>query len=186
MYILLPTALMKRLLHPLTVLLVMFCFVLSAHAAPFQTAPLPLRGEATYTYWGFTVYKARLFVPADIVDVQQSLGKTPLRLELTYARDLKREDFIESGAVFMKDNKEIPFQTVSQQNEQMNALYQNVKEGDTYAIEFLPGKGTTLYYNGEPQGMVPGDAFAASFLGIWLSRYSLKQSFTEELLGLDS
>lgn len=186
MYIPLPSANMKRFFYTVVSLFVAVCFIHGAHAAPFQTAPLPLRGEATYTYWGFTVYKARLYVPAEIMDVQESLGKTPLRLELTYARDLKREDFIESGAVFMKDNKEIPFQTVSQQNEQMNELYQNVKEGDTYAIEFLPGKGTTLYYNGEPKGMVPGDAFAASFLGIWLSRYSLKQSFTEELLGMDS
>jgi hypothetical protein len=178
---------MKNLLQSKLIVsfLLFFLLINLSFAENFRTNDLPLRGEATYTYWGFTVYHAKVFVPSEVKDVQANLGKTPLRLELTYKRDLKREDFIESGGAFMKDNEEIPYQKVSVQNEQMNALYQNVKEGDTYAIEFIPEIGTTLYYNGEKKGVVTGSDFAASFLGIWLSRYSLKRSFTNEILGIN-
>ena len=153
-----------------------------SHAQSFLTNNLPQRNEATYRYWGFKVYNARLFVDTSVTDVKESLGKVPMRLELTYTRDLKRTDFIESGEAFMKDNEDVPFEKVKLLNDQMNALYQDVKDGETYAIEYVPGTGTTLYLNGNKKGTVPGELFAASFLGIWLSKYSLSDSFTDKLV----
>ena len=154
----------------------------------FHTNNLPLRGTATYSYYMFTVYHAKLFCPSEVKDVKNTLGKIPLRLELTYTRELKKKDFIESGASFMKDNEDIPFDTVQAANDRMNALYDDVKPGDTYAIEYLPSGAenqegeTNLYLNGKFKGTVPGEKFGASFLGIWLSKYSLKESFTDELV----
>jgi hypothetical protein len=128
---------------------------------------LTLIGTTTFRYFGFKVYDAKVFAPSGTANVLDVLGKAPVRLELKYARDLTAKDFIESGEAYMKDNDQIPFESIKQFSDQMNKLYQDVKEGDVYQIYFEPGQGVQLFLNDVPKGQVKNDTFAVAYLNIW-------------------
>ena len=128
---------------------------------------LTLIGTTTFRYFGFKVYDAKVFAPAGTKNISEILGKAPVRLELKYARELTAKDFIESGEAYMKDNEQIPFESIKQFSDQMNKLYQDVKEGDVYQIYFEPGQGVQLFLNDVPKGQVKNDTFAIAYLNIW-------------------
>ena len=46
------------------------------------------------------------------------------------------------------------FQRLKPKIDEFNALYRDVKTGDRYALTYVPGKGTTLLWNGQPLGTV--------------------------------
>jgi hypothetical protein len=124
-------------------------------------------GTATFRYFGFKVYDAKVFAPAGTKNISDVLGKVPVKLELKYARELTARDFIESGEAYMKDNGQIPFESIKQFSDQMNKLYQDVEEGDVYQIYFEPGQGVQLFLNDIPKGQVKNDTFATAYLNIW-------------------
>ena len=146
------------------------------------TDTLSLRGTAMYTYYSFEVYTGYLYTEPNEVKIYEKLGDIPLRLELKYHRDLSAQDFIESGESFMKDNPEIAFESIKKERDQINSMYKDIKEGDVYRIDYTLEEGISLYLNGQKQGSIHGKQFAKSYLGIWLSKYSLSRSFTEKLL----
>ena len=64
----------------------------------------------------------------------------------------------------------------------MNGLYQDVEPGDRYALTYIPGVGTELSLNGEPQGLVEGREFSAALFGIWIGGTAMDEVLREELL----
>jgi Chalcone isomerase-like len=57
-------------------------------------------------------------------------------------------------------------------------------KGDTFAMDFVPGKGTTFYIAGQPQGAPVGDAeFFAMVLGIWVGDSPADPLLRDALLG---
>ena len=156
-------------------------FLLQSHTTYAEdNTQLPFRGSAVYRYWMIKVYTGKLYAQPG-VNIKETLGTVPLVFELNYARDISRKDFIESGDAFLKKNPGVNMQDIDSSLKKMNELYHDVKEGDTYKLVFIPGKGISLYLNGQLKGIVPGDAFAKAYLGIWLSEYSLSSSFTDEI-----
>ncbi len=143
--------------------------LLSSYLLTFEalSEPLSLMGSTTFRYYGFKVYDAKVYAPPGTKNVSEILGKAPVRLELRYARALSSKDFIRSGEAYMKDNAQIPFESVKEYSDQMNKLYQDVNEGDVYQIYFEPGQGVQLFLNGTPKGQVKNDRFAIAYLNIW-------------------
>ncbi|MDD1633559.1 MAG: chalcone isomerase family protein, partial [Methylococcaceae bacterium] len=64
-----------------------------------------------------------------------------------------------------------------------NRLYRDVKEGDRYALDYAPGKGTTLSLNGSPLGTIEGADFAAAYYAIWLGAKPISDTMRDELTG---
>ena len=64
----------------------------------------------------------------------------------------------------------------------INAIYQDVKPGDRYALTYLPGRGTELALNGTPLTVIEGADFAAAYFGIWLGRDSIDDRLKRDLL----
>ena len=142
---------------------------------------LSLRGLAPFRYFGFRVYTAALYLPDEVKDVGSSLGLVPLRLEIHYYREFAAKDFRESGEEVLGKNPEVSIEKFRAELDEINSFYRPVVVGDSYALTFLPDRGLTLLLNDLPLGTVRGNDFARAYLGIWLSRYSLSSSFTEEL-----
>ena len=56
--------------------------------------------------------------------------------------------------------------------------------GDTFAMEFVPAKGTTFFIQGQPQGAPVGDAeYFGMVLRIWLGPVPVDHQLKEALLG---
>lgn len=142
---------------------------------------LPLRGIAKLRYWGFSVYVSSLHV-AKGVDVKNKLGQEKMAFTLHYLRDFGPEDFKKSGLEVMRTNPSFNEQKLSQEIAQMNALYVPIKVGDEYQLTFAQEEGLCLAKNKTRLGCVNNAEFAKYYLGIWLSAYSLKESFTDAMV----
>jgi len=142
---------------------------------------LPLRGLARFNYYIFRVYDGALYYPAGLRNL--SLGDTVLRLELRYLRSISRDDLIQPSREYLKEH--IPdniFSNIQDRVEEINKFYQPVEEGDKYALEFIPGQGTSLYFNGDKKVTIPGDDFAKAYFGIWLAKDTAAQKFRKKII----
>jgi len=145
---------------------------------------LPLRGTGRLVWMRVvTIYDAALYLPADVPG-KDVLRDVPKRLELRYHISIKGEKFGESAVPFLEKN--VPREELARLKprlEQLNGLYRDVKEGDRYALTYVPGKGTALSLNGEPLGTIEGADFAAAYFTIWLGAKPISDTMRDDLIG---
>jgi hypothetical protein len=145
---------------------------------------LPLRGVGRLVWMRMvTVYDAALYLPAEVPGTD-ALKAIPKRLELRYHISIKGGKFGESAEPFLEKN--VPKEVLGRlmpRIEQLNRLYRDVNEGDRYALDYTPGKGTTLSLNGSPLGVVEGADFAAAYFAIWLGAKPISDTMRDELMG---
>ncbi len=143
---------------------------------------LTLRGISLFTYWGFRVYTGAFYAPPEVRTVNQALSDVPKYLVLHYHRGLEAQNFVDNSEYILKQNPDINMQELRPELQKLYKSYGDVKEGDKYALQYIPGQGTTLTLNGKPQGSFPGTDFQKAYFGIWLSNYSVGKDFTRKLL----
>jgi hypothetical protein len=150
---------------------------------PPAATPLPALktvGTGQYRYLFWDLYQARLASEdGRFVSYQQS---RPLLLELTYQRDIKRDDFIEATL----DQWQHLHGTVSASQQAwaqaLKSIWQDVKKGDRLAC-LLREDGTTAFFlNDQPIGGIEDVQFAGQFLDIWLSVRSSAPKLRRQLL----
>ena len=146
---------------------------------------LPLRGTGRLVWMRMvTVYDAALYLPGDVVG-KDALKDVPKRLELRYHISIKGPKFGEAAGPYLEKN--VPQEELARLKsriEQLDRLYKDVKEGDRYALTYVPGKGTTLSLNGTPLGTIEGADFAAAYYAIWLGAKPISDTLRDELAGL--
>ena len=147
--------------------------------------PLTLSGTGIASYRIiFTVYAAALYLPDGITSDAVLAGQTPRRLEIEYFHNISAEDIILAANTKLAEQStpEVLAEVQASVNE-FHALFQSVSDGDRYRMDYIPGVGTQLSFNGEPVGTVAGDDFAAAYFGIWLdNRSPLSDQLRTDLL----
>lgn len=146
---------------------------------------LQLQGADLLRIWGFKVYVASCYLPTATTPKTALDAKTSRVLELQYFRDIAKEDFIKAADSYLKKNPDNDLASLQDRLDQLNAWYRPVKAGDVYRLEYASERGTTLIYNGQPLGTIPGSDFAEAYFGIWLSEYCLNDELRQSLLGMD-
>lgn len=145
--------------------------------------PLNLRGAAVLTYLSFIkAYAGALYLPAAAGD--WDAPDVPRRLELSYYRAIKAEDFDRATRKKMADNVDAAgYAALKARLDQFCALYRDVSPGDRYALNYVPGRGTELALNGSALGVIEGADFAAAVFAIWLGSDPIDADFRNALLG---
>jgi hypothetical protein len=131
----------------------------------------------------FKGYVAALYL-GEGVRPAEVLEDVPRRLEIEYFWAIKAPGFAEATDRGIAAN--VPPETVERLRPRiarLNALYEDVKPGDRYALTYLPGVGTELALNGRPLGTIGGTDFAAAVFAIWLGPNPLDASLKAQLLG---
>ena len=159
--------------------------------APTQTVqgtPLVLQGAGTRYRAIFKVYDMALYLPRKVLTAEEVLATTgPMRLQFVAQRDIPGTDL---GLSFIKglSSNATPDQ-VRRHTPASNRLVEifsgraKLASGDTFAMEFVPGKGTTFFIQGQPQGAPVGDAeYFGMVLRIWLGRSPVDASLKDALL----
>ena len=146
---------------------------------------LKLRGAGMLRVMAFAkVYVSALYLPEDCAS-KMVLSDVPKRLEVEYMRSIEGSDF---GLVTNKKISENvdpqTYMRLRPRIEYHNSLYQDVQPGDRYSLTYIPGKGTELALNGEPQGVIEGADFAAAVFSIWLGHKPISESLKKDLLHL--
>lgn len=114
------------------------------------------------------------------------LGDVPKRLEITYFWNLDGDDIAKAGDEILAQNVDAETRaTLRPRLDEINALYEDVKPGDRYALTYLPGVGTELSLNGQRKGVIPGADFADAYFRIWLGEQPIDTAFRDQLLTCD-
>lgn len=139
-----------------------------------------LLGEGRLTWFGFHVYDARLYAPANFDPVDATAR--PFVLELTYARRLSGRSIAEASRDEMR---RLGFGDEAQHGRwlaQMQRLFPDVEPGRRIAGVNRPGGGARFYVDGSFAGSIDEPEFARAFFAIWLDPRSRAPRLRESLL----
>lgn len=160
-------------------------------ALEVQGARLQLNGAGTRYKAFFKVYDMALYTSKKVSSPAELLALPgPKRLQFTALRELPGTDL---GRLFLKgmgDNS-------SKEQVQRHALSSarlievfsgrsKMLPGESFAMEYVPGKGTTFYILGKAQGAPVGDdEFFQMVMKIWVGDSPADSQLRDALLGLD-
>lgn len=188
---------MNRISGPLAGLAI--AFVLALAAAPAGSAVIEevefvdtrTDGGTDLVLSGVALLRYRVIFKGYVGALYLAPGETPgrlfedvpKRLELEYFWSIDRDAIADAGTELLKQNTSAAtFATLEPRLSNLNALYQDVKPGDRYALTYLPGVGMELAKNDRRLGVVPGADFAAAYFAIWLGENPLDEGFRDALL----
>lgn len=132
------------------------------------------RGQAYYAGL-FHIYDAALYTRGT------AANEAPRCLSLTYHVPLSRDKLILAAEKTLRRQGVDPNQLQPQLG-QLHDHFRDVAEGDSYTLCQLMPDTIQLYYNGREQVSLSGEAFAHSYLGIWLGENSISSSLRAALL----
>jgi Chalcone isomerase-like len=172
---------------------------LAASAAPTSTrfepaaqlggTKLQLNGAGTRFKAIFKVYDMALYTPNKVTTPQELLALPgPKRLQFAALRELSGTDL---GRLFVKGMSDnAPREVVLRHTVSATRLIEifsgraKLNPGDSFAMDYVPGKGTQFYIQGQAQGEPVGDAeFFNLVLGIWFGPSPADRALAEALLG---
>jgi hypothetical protein len=162
----------------------LFCMPSQATPLPHELIPvLPvatLSGQAKLRFWGFEVYQARLWVAPGFLET--AFEQTAFALELTYLRDFRGEDIAKRSIAEMRRQTPMPLAQEAAWEDQMRALFPDVKTGERITGVHRPATGAVFWHNERLLGEVRDPAFAKQFFGIWLSAQTSEPQLRRALL----
>lgn len=160
-------------------------------AMEVQGTKLQLNGAGTRYKAIFKVYDMALYTTRKVSSPAELLALPgPKRLQFTALRELPGTDL---GRLFLKGMGENSPKEQVQRHALSSARLIEVFSGrskmlpgESFAMEFVPGKGTTFYILGKPQGAPVGDdEFFQLVMKIWVGDSPADSQLRDALLGLD-
>jgi hypothetical protein len=126
-----------------------------------------LAGSKLFTYWGFEVYDASLWVtpgfqPADY-------ERHVFALELRYRRAFTNQDISARSIEEMRRLGNPPPAQLQTWEQQLRGAFPDVRRGDRIAGINQPGDGIVFMTIGKQTGAIRDPEFARLFFGTWLS-----------------
>lgn len=148
--------------------------------------------EATWTLSGADLYKykglIRLYSTAlyvqDSSHLQRLEDEVPKRLVIRYFRDIPGSRIIENGNLQLRKNVTAEELSALQDRvDRINNCYGDVAKDDEYILQYIPGKGTELWFNGGLKDTVPGEDFGRMYFRIWLGKDPVSKGVRDRLMG---
>lgn len=151
---------------------------------------LNLNGKGTRYKAVFKVYDMGMYTSTKVSTVEQALASPgPKRLQFTALRELPGTDL---GLLFLRGMKEnsppdLNLKHTASANRLVEIFSGRAKmmPGESFAMEFVPGKGVTFFIMDKAQGAPLGDAeFFGMVLRIWLGPVPADFMLKDALLGI--
>lgn len=127
-----------------------------------------LVGEHKFTYWGFEVYHASLWTGANALSPTQWHTQR-LALELRYLRDFAGKDIAQRSVDEMHAQSPLPSDKAQSWLKQLNAIFPNIKKGDSLTGIYLPEQGAQFLHDNTSVGEIKDAELAQRFFAIWLA-----------------
>ena len=188
--------------HRLTLITTLALLVAAAYAAPtathfepvvqLQGTRLQLNGAGTRFRTIFKVYDMALYTTRKVATPEELLALPgPKKLQFTALRELPGTDL---GRLFVKGMSENATREQATRHTlsttrliEVFSGKSKLLPGDSFAMEFTPGKGTQFVIQGQPQGEPVGDAeFFNMVLGIWFGASPADRPLKDALLGQEA
>jgi len=152
-------------------------------ASVLHASPLPhlsnfeAVGSGTMRFLGLRLYDATLWSPGGVWSASQ-----PYALELVYARSFDGAAIAQRSIDEIAKLRPFPAPTLARWEQQMRALFPDVKDGDRLTGVRTPGAGVSFYSGTRKLGQINDEAFADAFFGIWLSPATRAPNLRAQLL----
>lgn len=130
---------------------------------------LVLNGTGIRKKFGFKVYVAGLYLKAKTTDSQQIINADePMAITMTWKRTApvnKVTDIFSNGFKYGAGSNHDALK--GDIDKFLNTIVKAEKK-DIWKYIYIPGKGTTLYYNGQPTTTIAGLEFKKALFAVWL------------------
>ncbi len=133
----------------------------------------------------FKLYDANLYTDAGkVADIDKLFnGENTVLLKFSYLRKINKSIILESSEKILANSMTpVELASIKKRVDRINAAYRTVTRGDRSALSYVPGKGTTLWINGERKITIEGDDFARLYFRIWLGERPISKQMRDELL----
>lgn len=155
---------------------------------PLSGTELLLNGAGVRSTPVSDIYVGALYVPkrhtslAGVVD-----SGAPRRVHMALLIDATAEQLVPSflGGL-AKNHAKAQMEAMKPEIDQLAAIIKAVSEvrgGQSLYFDFVPGTGTVISHDGVAKGTIPGDAFNAALLRIWLGEQPASESLKKAMLG---
>lgn len=149
-----------------------------------QNKTLHLKGVALLRYLVFIeAYTGALYLPEASAG-ENALDDVMKHLVLDYRVAITAADFAKATRQKIKESvSDEVFVKLLPKIERLNGWYKDVKPGDRYTLDYIPGIGTTLSLNSKVLGTIEGESFARAMFGIWIGENPIDRGFRDRLIG---
>ena len=147
---------------------------------------LVLNGAGMRKKFFVSVYAAGLYLPEATQDAQAVIAADgPRQVLMHFVYDGVSRDKITRGwsEGFRANLDDAAFADFEADLAAFNALFEDAREGDVYALTYRPGQGTEVRLNGETRGRIAGQGFIRALLSVWLGDHPADPSLKRALLG---
>jgi|JI10StandDraft_1071094.scaffolds.fasta_scaffold256422_2 hypothetical protein len=141
-----------------------------------------LQGQGPLRVWGLHICDLRLWTAAPALG-PDNWARTPLALEIEYARALSGQRIAERSLAEMRRGGPIDATTAERWLAEMARLFPDVRAGDRITGHHRPGEGPRFTHNGRDRGELRDAPFGPRFFGIWLAPTTSEPTLRSALLG---
>ena len=141
-----------------------------------------LSGRKHFTFFGFAVYDASLWVEPGFR--AQDYERHGFALDLLYQRDFSNADITRRSIDEMTRLAPMANERKQTWESWLRSAFPDVRKGDRITGINRPSAGATFLTNGRVTGRIDDPEFARLFFGIWLSPDTSEPALRQALLGL--
>ncbi len=129
------------------------------------------------------VFVAALYLPELGKEKDPLAADMPKHLEVEYLVSIPGYKLSNFTIEYMKRNAtKKEFALLVDKINIMKKFFVNLKPGDRYALSYEPGVGTKFLYNGELQGIIPGEDFSRVLFSVWFGEKPFDRNLKRQML----
>jgi hypothetical protein len=145
---------------------------------------LKLNGMGLRTKAFFKVYVAGLYLESPTTDADKILSADGVRrIDLQMKRDLGKEKMNSAIHDGIERNNKDKMAALAPKLERLSYAVPDLKEGQTFSITYVPGKGTSVVGGTGNPIVIEGKDFADAIFSCWLGKNPVDEDLKKGLLG---
>lgn len=145
---------------------------------------LVLNGMGLREYFFVDVYVGALYLPQKATTPKAVMAEQgPYRVVMHMLHKVTHKQFADSWRDDIKGNNKSSYASIENDTNAFVALFGDAKKGDEIVMDYVPGNGVSVSYNGALKGTVKGDAFAKALLHVYVGPFPPTEQLKRGLLG---
>jgi len=151
-------------------------------------AQLHLNGAGIRSKFFFKIYVGALYLTQKQSSAEAVITDGQVhRVALHMLSEMSSEKLLDAFNEAIKENHTpaelAPLHVQMTMLKEIFSKVKEVKPGDAIFIDFLPGSGTRISFNGVSQGVIPGPSFYRALLKVWLGDKPVQDDLKKAMLG---